>query len=60
MGGYNMQESPGVRTAKQLALVAVDAVDAARQAPGGANFKPTTYNALKEVSQYRLRSDGSR
>ena len=60
MGGYNLQESPGVRMAKQLALVAVDAVTAVRQVPGHANFKPSGYNALKEVSQYRLRSDGSR
>ena len=60
MGGYNVQESPGVRTAKQLALVAVDAIDAVRQIPGHADFKPSGYNALKDVSQYRLRSDGSR
>jgi hypothetical protein len=60
MGGYNLQESSGVRTAKQLALVAVDAVDAIRQVPGHADFKPSGYNALKEISQYRLRSDGSR
>ena len=60
MGGYNLQESPGVRMAKQLALVAVDAIEAVRQVPGHAGFKPSGYNALKEVSQYRLRSDGSR
>jgi hypothetical protein len=60
MGGYNVQESPGVRQAKQLALIAVDAVDAVRQVPGHADFKPSGYKALKEVSQYRLRSDGSR
>lgn len=60
MGGYDLQESPGVRTAKQLALVAVDAVDAVRQVAGHADFKPTSYDALKQVSQYRLRSDGSR
>jgi hypothetical protein len=60
MGGYNMQESPGVRTAKQLALVAVDAADAVRGISGHAGFKPPGYGALKDVSQYRLRSDGSR
>lgn len=60
MGGYNMQESPGVRTAKQLALVAVDAADAVRGISGHAGFKPPGYSALKDVSQYRLRSDGSR
>jgi hypothetical protein len=60
MGGYNVQESPGVRMAKQLALVAVDAADAVRGTSGHAGFKPPGYGALKEVSQYRLRSDGSR
>jgi hypothetical protein len=60
MGGYNVQESLGVRTAKQLALVAVDAADAVRGISGHAGFKPPGYGALKEVSQYRLRSDGSR
>jgi len=60
MGGYNMQESPGVRTAKQLALVAVDAADAVQGISGHAGFKPPGYSALKDVSQYRLRSDGSR
>lgn len=60
MGGYNVQESPGVRQAKQLALVAMDAINAVRQMPGHSNFKPSGYNALKEVSTYRLRSDGSR
>src|SRR5262249_34110982 len=60
MGGYNMQESSGVRVAKQLALIAVDAADAARQVSGHSGFNPPGYSALKEVSQYRLRSDGSR
>ena len=60
MGGYNLQESAGVRQAKQLALIAVDAADAVRQLPGHSNFKPRGYGALKEVSHYRLRSDGSR
>jgi hypothetical protein len=60
MGGYNVQESPGVRMAKQLALVAVDAADVVRQVPGHSDFKPNGYSALKDVSQYRLRSDGSR
>lgn len=60
MGGYDLQETSGVRMAKQLALVAVNAVDAVRQVPGHSNFKPTGYKDLKEISQYRLRSDGSR
>ena len=60
MGGYNLQESGGVRLAKQLALIAVDAADAVRQLPGHSNFKPRGYGALKEISHYRLRSDGSR
>ena len=60
MGGYNVQESPGIRQAKQLALVTVDAIEAVRQVPGHESFKPSTYGGLKEVSQYRLRSDGSR
>ncbi len=60
MGGYDVQESPGVRTAKQLSLVAMDAVEAIRQIPGHADFKPKGYNALQEISRYRLRSDGSR
>jgi hypothetical protein len=60
MGGYNLQESPGVRVAKQLALVAMDAVNAVREVPGHADFKPSAYNALKQISEYRLRSDGSR
>ena len=41
MGGYNLQETSGVRMAKQLALVAVNAVDAVREVPGHANFKPS-------------------
>ena len=60
MGGYNVQESPGVRQAKQLALIAMDAINAVRQMPGHSDFKPSSYNALKDVSTYRLRSDGSR
>jgi hypothetical protein len=60
MGGYNLQESSGVRMAKELSLVAVDAVSAVRQLQGHANFKPSGYKDLKEISQYRLRSDGSR
>ena len=60
MGGYNLQETSGVRMAKQLALVAVDAVNAVRQLPGHAGFKPSGYKNLKEISEYRLRSDGSR
>ena len=60
MGGYNVQESPGIRQAKQLALIAMDAINAVRQMPGHSDFKPSGYNALKEVSTYKLRSDGSR
>lgn len=60
MGGYNLQETSGVRMAKQLALVAVNAIDAVRQTPGHADFKPSGYKDLKEISKYRLRSDGSR
>jgi hypothetical protein len=60
MGGYDIQETSGVRMAKQLAVVAVNAVDAVRQVAGHVNFKPSGYKDLKEISQYRLRSDGSR
>jgi hypothetical protein len=60
MGGYNLQETPGVREAKQLALIAVDAIDTVRNIPGHSDFKPSGYNGLKDVSKYRLRSDGSR
>jgi hypothetical protein len=60
MGGYDLQETSEVRIAKQLALVAVDAVDAVRKVPGHADFKPSGYKDIKEISQYRLRSDGSR
>jgi hypothetical protein len=60
MGGYNLQESPQVLLAKQLSKIAVDAVTDVRQVPGHENFAPPGYNTLKEISQYRLRSDGSR
>jgi hypothetical protein len=60
MGGYNLQENPQVLLAKQLSQVAVDAVADVRKAPGHEDFSPPGYNTLKEVSQYRLRSDGSR
>jgi hypothetical protein len=60
MGGYNLQENPQVLLAKQLSKIAVDAVADVRQVPGHENFAPPGYNNLKEISQYRLRSDGSR
>ncbi len=60
MGGYNLQENPQVLLAKQLSQVAVDAVADVRKVPGHENFVPPGYNTLKEISQYRLRSDGSR
>ena len=60
MGGVNLQENPQVLLAKQLSQVAVAAVADVRQVPGHENFAPPGYNTLKEISQYRLRSDGSR
>ncbi len=60
MGGMNLQENSQVRTAKELSLIAVDAVAAVRTIKGHENFTPPGYNTMKEISQYRLRSDGSR
>jgi hypothetical protein len=60
MGGYNLQESPQVLLAKQLSTIAVAAVADVRQVSGHESFAPPGYNSLKEISQYRLRSDGSR
>jgi hypothetical protein len=60
MGGVNLQESPQVLTAKQLSQIAVDAVAEVRKVPGHETFAPPGYSSLKEISQYRLRSDGSR
>jgi len=60
MGGSNLQENPQVLLAKQLSKITVDAVADVRQVPGHENFAPPGYNSLKEISQYRLRSDGSR
>ena len=60
MGGYNLQENPQVLLAKQLSQIAVAAVADVRQVPGHETFAPPGYNTLKEISQYRLRSDGSR
>ena len=60
MGGMNLQENRQVMIAKQLSAMAVDAVAAVRQVPGHQKFTPPGYNTLKEISQYRLRSDGSR
>jgi hypothetical protein len=60
MGGYNLQENPQVLLAKQLSQVAMDAVADVRRVAGHENFAPPGYNTLKEISQYRLRSDGSR
>jgi hypothetical protein len=60
MGGVNVQESHQVLLAKQLSQIAVDAVADVRQVPGHESFSPPGYSSLKEISQYRLRSDGSR
>jgi hypothetical protein len=60
MGTYETQENSNVRTAKQLSIIAVDAVTAVRTIAGHENFTPPGYNTFKEISQYRLRSDGSR
>jgi len=56
----DMQVNSPVLKAKQLSKIAVDAVADVRQVPGHENFAPAGYNTLKEISQYRLRSDGSR
>lgn len=56
----DMQVNSPVLKAKQLSKIAVDAVADVRQVPGHENFTPPGYNTLKEISQYRLRSDGSR
>jgi hypothetical protein len=56
----DMQVNSPVLTAKQLSQIAVAAVADVRQVPGHENFAPPGYNTLKEISQYRLRSDGSR
>jgi hypothetical protein len=45
---------------KQLARIAVDAVDAVRQVPEHADFTPTACLALKKISEYCMRSDASR
>jgi hypothetical protein len=60
MGGHNLQENPQTLKAKQLSQIAVDAVAAVRKVPGHEKFKPPAYDALLEISKYRLRSDGSR
>ena len=56
----DMQVNSPVLTAKQLSQIAVAAVADVRQVPGHENFSPPGYSTLKEISQYRLRSDGSR
>jgi hypothetical protein len=56
----DMQVNSPVLTAKQLSQIAVAAVADVRQVPGHENFAPPGYGTLKEISQYRLRSDGSR
>jgi hypothetical protein len=56
----DMQTNSPVLKAKQLSQIAVDAVAEVRKIPGHENFTPPGYNTLKEISQYRLRSDGSR
>ena len=61
--GYNVntvQESPISVQVKNLAQVAVAAVADVRQVPGHEKFTPPGYNDLKEISQWRLRADGSR
>jgi hypothetical protein len=61
--GYNVntvQESPISVRVKNLAQVAVAAVDDVRQVPGHEKFTPPGYSDLKEISQWRLRADGSR
>jgi hypothetical protein len=61
--GYNVntvQESPISVRVKNLAQVAVAAVDDVRQVPGHEKFTPPGYGDLKEISQWRLRADGSR
>jgi hypothetical protein len=61
--GYNVdtvQESPIMVRVKNLAQVAVAAVADVRQIPGHEKFTPPGYNDLKEISQWRLRADGSR
>jgi hypothetical protein len=55
-----MQVNSPVLTAKQLSKIAVDPVADVQQVPGHENFAQARYNKLKEISQYRLRSDGSR
>ena len=56
----DMQVNSPVLTAKQLSQIAVAAVADVRKVPGHENFAPPGYNTLKEISQYHLRSDGSR
>ena len=56
----DMQVNSPVLTAKQLSQIAVAAVADVRKVPGHESFTPPGYNTLKEISQYRLRSDGSR
>jgi hypothetical protein len=56
----DIQVNSPVLTAKQLSKIAVEAVADIRQVSGHESFAPPGYNTLKEISQYRLRSDGSR
>ncbi len=56
----DMQVNSPVLTAKQLSQIAVAAVADVRKVSGHESFTPPGYNTLKEISQYRLRSDGSR
>jgi hypothetical protein len=56
----DLQVNSPVLTAKLLSQIAVDAVADVRQIPDHENFAAPGYNTLKEISQYRLRSDGSR
>lgn len=54
------EDSRQVLMAKQLSQIAVDAVADVHAIAGHENFAPPGYNNLKEISGYRLRSDGSR
>jgi hypothetical protein len=61
MGAYgSWQANPQILEAKRLSIIAVAAVTDVRQAPGHENFAPPGYDTIKQISQYRLRSDGSR
>jgi hypothetical protein len=56
-GRYGMDKN--LLLPKQLSQVIVDAVASVNGVAGHESFKPKGYGALKEVSQYRLKADGS-